>query len=859
MADPVETPNTPRWRVWAEQALRWLRQLALPWRLLALGLLTVLLLHAFGLMLIPFWPFTTQGTIYVDSPEVYTRERLVNDRYDQDFWLRRQLQLLGEVTPKDLASGRFYAQTALGVGGAKGDAEQPPVAESESKQPGLDGLVFRDRFQVLSGIRDMIRQQILENMLDDRHDLTANSIYGLKFDTTVIPGHNTRDRAFVEITVVPEGPFLGIASGDGGKAYLDTFFCLRQRSLRQDDGQICADIDAADIGRYDDQYDLFLTWLDDIEKRLNTTEESLMRSIASDADCGGVAVEQYGELIRRTLDVVLGLPEKRFLLDHFDRDFVAEAGGDMTSGEDEPASAKDPDDGDDADSEDLAARTGKLPDGRLIRLDDPWAKYMTITARPIRLPGGGDCKVRVDFKVRPLDENYLARRADIPAPELTETQGPCAKGLVWIGVTKNGRWNLWLEGWRFNEMLQSRSASEFAPRYSLSADELDRLPSPGFEQTKLFFGCPAQVVEGDKWVKLPSGFFNFIDSMTEHDAYTYAVFPKNDVLGMITDMAAAASARGVGGALDVSRRLVSSRTEPVSIGYGGGPSAAGDADPTNEGINFGWVIAAPQAMQLSLRTQLALVSVPAWTDQLQVHVRVGWLDQRGRRYDIKTLPTMPIRLPPDVGALDSIFSNQGWVSPAPRIQDEAMDQAVYVVAGQNAKVLIPGARLWRSTSVTLGAQQADRIRVLPNMEGIIAEFQPVELPAAKYNRRPNDDTDPLVTDCPLAKPITRNQLSLSVDLLGGDVADGEGVGFLRQDEGALPAGLQGLQVRPVRLRVWTSEGVALAARQVCVIFDPDTQIRDPLQERASSGEAPAAAARASSADGGAAGAVAEAD
>jgi hypothetical protein len=33
-----------------------------------------------------------------------------------------------------------------------------------------------------------------------------------------------------------------------------------------------------------------------------------------------------------------------------------------------------------------------------------------------------------------------------------------------------------------------------------------------------------------------------------------------------------------------------------------------------------------------------------------------------------------------------------------------------------------GDRLWRSTEVTLGSQQADRIVVLPNMEGIVAHF-----------------------------------------------------------------------------------------------------------------------------------------
>ncbi len=807
MTDPVETPRRPRWRRWGEQLWCRVLRLALPWRLLVLGLLAVLLLHAFGLLLIPFWPFTTHGKIYVDSPEVYTRERLVNDRYDQDFWLRRQLQLLGEVTPEDLASGRFYSQAALAVSGTDADPDPAPVGPADA-EPRLDGLVFRDRFQVLSGIRDMIRQQILENMLDDRHDLTANSIYGLKFDTTVIPGHNTRDRAFVEVTVVPEGPFLGMAYGDGAKAYVGTFLCRQARSRRQDAEQVCADVDAEAIRRYEEQFDLYLAWLEDIEKRINTTEASLVKSIAPDAQCSGVAEEQYAELISRTLDVVLGLPEKRFLLNHVDRAFTAEARRSVPTGQEEVT----------------ASESRSI--GKQLRLDDPWAKFMTITAQPMRVPGiKRNCNIRVDFRVRTLDESYLARATDVTEPVQSQTDGPCSEPLVPIGGTKDGRWRFWLEEWRFKELLQRRSPSEFAPRYRLAAADLDLMPTQDPEQTKLFFGCPDWVVEGDKWLTVPSGFFNFIDSMTEHDAYTYAVFPKNDVLGMITDMAAAANARGAGGALDLSHRVVRSRTEPVSIGYGGGPSTAGDADPGNQGINFGWVIAASGAMQLSLRTQLALVSVPAWTDQLMVHFRTGWLDQRGRRYAVDSLPVMSIRLPPDVGALDSIFSNQGWVSPAPRIQDEAMDQAVYVVAGRNAKILIPGTRLWRSTAVTLGAQQADRIRVLPNMEGIIAEFQPVELPAAKYTRRPSDDTDPRVSDCPLPMPAKRTEFPPSVGVLRA-----EGEGFVGQDGAPLHGAPEGLHARPVRLRVWTSEGVALAARQVCVVFDPDTQIRGTLQE-----------------------------
>ena len=44
-------------------------------------------------------------------------------------------------------------------------------------------------------------------------------------------------------------------------------------------------------------------------------------------------------------------------------------------------------------------------------------------------------------------------------------------------------------------------------------------------------------------------------------------------------------------------------------------------------------------------------------------------------------------------------------------------------------IVIPGARLWRSTRVTIGAQRADRIEVMPDMQGVIAHFNEV-LPLA---------------------------------------------------------------------------------------------------------------------------------
>ena len=54
------------------------------------------------------------------------------------------------------------------------------------------------------------------------------------------------------------------------------------------------------------------------------------------------------------------------------------------------------------------------------------------------------------------------------------------------------------------------------------------------------------------------------------------------------------------------------------------------------------------------------------------------------------------------------------------------DEPTELKACQNASVIIRGSQLWRSTVVTLGGQQADVITILPNMEGVVATFKPVQ-------------------------------------------------------------------------------------------------------------------------------------
>jgi hypothetical protein len=204
---------------------------------------------------------------------------------------------------------------------------------------------------------------------------------------------------------------------------------------------------------------------------------------------------------------------------------------------------------------------------------------------------------------------------------------------------------------------------------------------------------------------------------------------------------------------------------------------------------------------------------------------------------------MEIKLPPDFSAFDSIFRSQGWVTPAPQIHDEAVDEDIYVVVGEDARILIPGFRLWRSTSVTLGAQPADRIRVLPNMEGIIAEFLPVRLPSAKFkpvsaDKEPDEqqNASSLTQSNGSPPPSSAETAAPQDDAAQRRARSGEegtecDLGTLPNEKLQKLLEVEGMQARPVRLRVWTSEGVALASKPVCVMYHPKRQLVERLAER----------------------------
>jgi hypothetical protein len=687
----------------------------------------------------PIWPLLTTGRIYVETPEVYTRERLVNDRYRQDFWLKSQLDRL-DAGQELIRERRFVAV------GAGSEAEAAPGEDL--------ALPFQEDFFLRAAARDKIRQLILENLLDDRHDLTGNSIYGLKFDTAVIPGRNTYARPYVvvEIRIDPFNVDRPEDSGarDGADAG-DDVDPASFLAVPPDESGLYAGTPFFDAARQ------FRRWEEDLESRLNRyLEASRMQGQcmtppptdgadvlvsserdkleAADADAGRVLAAAPGPddqdtrpeaahgqqraqeaLIRRALQQVMG----------------------------------------------IEAREITVPDPRpnapivQVLLPDPWDKFFYLHISGIA-GGGGPSDLFMDLKSTRVTlhladaEAWRAYEAEVRDEGRTtkywvqrfvrlpadEAAGDAAMQAFIVEDTETRRTLAY--DWPFARGLNQHEISQLQERGG--ADAQCTVPADPVTGAS---GCSLRSARH----MVDASLYNFIKGISEIDAYSYAVFPRGDVEGVLSSFAASGGGRLPEAAANLGLgaivRTQSAAAEPVVVNFAGGDWAGAPAEEATRAryedvIDFGWAFVKPGRQRATQVSQLVLVSVPAYIDRLELDVTTGWLDDdAGPIAGTRRSETMAVVLPPDYEALDTLVIG-GTKRQGPVIDDSQFAGAcgsVRVRACAKADLLIPGERLWRSTSVTLGGQIADRITVMPDMRGIVATFDPVEPPLDPANPR----------------------------------------------------------------------------------------------------------------------------
>ena len=171
----------------------------------------------------------TFGKIIVESPEVYTRERLVNDRLRQAVWLRKQMGATEDVLKEGLFrshEGQFvqHVSAAMSLQSTdNGDIDQPgmggvavtredvvdskPVPKHSDDAPAVNTPVFNpmevgtsmELFRAMNEYREQVRTELMQTQLDDRHDIDGNTLYRLNFNTTIVHGRSSDALAVIRV------------------------------------------------------------------------------------------------------------------------------------------------------------------------------------------------------------------------------------------------------------------------------------------------------------------------------------------------------------------------------------------------------------------------------------------------------------------------------------------------------------------------------------------------------------------------------------------------------------------------------------------------------------------------------------
>jgi hypothetical protein len=234
----------------------------------------------------------TYGTILVETPQVYTRERLVNDRLMQESWLREVLnekQNFSVVVERVGAAERRTTAVSVGGGGSGSGEAKPAVPANEAAvSPGSE-LKFPPalEFNLRNSYREAVRAHLIENQLDDRHDMRGTTLYLLKFDTAILPGVKTRQPAFVRVSIrhyeaTEEEKPKPEKSGDDKAAEAADSEAAKEASVRNEPDASFRERDTPEryIRSYlndpDDEssaagenYKLYMEWVTSLRDRLN--------------------------------------------------------------------------------------------------------------------------------------------------------------------------------------------------------------------------------------------------------------------------------------------------------------------------------------------------------------------------------------------------------------------------------------------------------------------------------------------------------------------------------------------------------------------------------------------------------------
>ncbi|HEY9037682.1 MAG TPA: hypothetical protein VIN05_01895 [Roseovarius sp.] len=744
------------------------------------------------------------GLIYVESPEVYTRQRLVNDRYLQDAWLHDRLEDIDdpEAVWIDTAHiDRRLARLTLNAGAALGAADGADDAGGDARDVNgaalpqelrtlAAAIPYETRFRLQSQARDKIRQQILENALDDRHDLSGNTIFGLKFDTSILPGSATRLSPTVVVQMAPTPLDNLLASrsdpedpSSRSRLAPEEFvrFFMRFDSddtwdLSPEHRKILTDID-----------NYFNDWRQNVECRLDE-----YRRGEKIAKCPPAFLDQPlcdgGNLAKINLQTLLSSVkaldsslEYVTRLSGFNIRIGSRFGEQVLANARKKCAAPDPPPTvrDFLRDDDKKSAVYPIPGvwGQLFEANPEYRLRETL--------GSCDIEINLTLLERDLAVYFFPGRVVGLGSGLSPIS--CEDCLLYGGSPSDG-FSVMVEPRdgrpgtidRLEQVLTPSTLINLRralPESLASYEQCYVAPNDGgmgvwFEK-KVEAAANDELAEIDikcregRLVQFRLGAFEFFRRMTQVESYTYAAFPRGDVSGVVTEagsdqrLDAGLSAPGADAGMSLGRSQTtrSFQARPSLINFASGQSRVQGERP--ELFDFGWTIVKDGPKVPMMASQLVLISVPAYLDRISLTLWKGYMDVDQAPLDRSAFNELPLRqrietllpswesrvitlnVPPDFAALDSIVIGRNQIfGPKINVRDLKGSEIKGGEDGSDADfrpgchtpapdgslaMVIPGERLWRSTVVTLGDRKADRIEVLPDMRGVLATFEPTEV------------------------------------------------------------------------------------------------------------------------------------
>jgi hypothetical protein len=714
----------------------------------------------------------SDGQIIVNTPTVYTRQRLVNDRLLQSNWLKNQLEAAEGIEPSGfrtidqvrsqsidqmIRAGSTIRPT---VSNGKATGQPDAVAQQSEAKSRLENLeegrvlpTTIELFRAKNNFREIVRGEMMQTQLDDRHDIRNNTIHRLSFDTAILAGTRPDSVAAIKVTIRER-----VINTDYDELYKQ-WIRETQKILAQSTANVTSVIlqRRPEIAKLLLDLPGFLTkrlCKIGVARRLHLGLEEIDKAWPKDEVCSREEeLSPYSNLLAAYIQADIEHLERvdQALFAKQLKDSLNDGVGPL------PSYRK------------ASEVCQQMPGGKVplsvfgfLQSDIKTRKLDELRQQYEKVPQGAsypiDCPrpVSVFDKINALVIMYNAVMSgtalEVEQLKLRFLKESCGK----VDVKSDDD----IQSCTFPSVLgekivcfaadlvRAQQQQQLNLRYFMSISVVGRETG----DCQLVANQPSINAETLRPVDMDTLRKEFLDKLREGtEVFSYGVNPKtySQHVSTASEIHEALQLLAVGGSgarestLEALRErrdsLGAILAHPVVVGFGAPQAPTYDISEAKS-MSFGWIVA-PQWNANGKPDQIdgeydlsAVISVPSWWESVDLTIETCWLS----RSDLGSLKPetdadlcgrnrseyrpATIRLP---GGAKEVSRKLGIeIVQEPYVNPSGTEQTLQM--GKPGSLLLTGGRLWRSTEVTLGSQKADTIVILPNMDGILAQFDCVE-------------------------------------------------------------------------------------------------------------------------------------